>query len=1155
MRLRRLDLTRYGKFTDRILDFGERQPETPDLHIVYGLNEAGKSTAFSAYLDLLFGIHDKSPYDFLHAYSTMQIGGRLEIDGREQEFTRVKKRSNSLLDPAGQPLPEALLTSALGGLTRESYRAMFSLDEHSLQEGGRSIVESRGDLGELLFSASAGLAELSAVLNRVNEETQLFHKKRARSTQLAELKQKLADVRKERDQIDTYATAYASLLATREQAQKQYDDVLAELGSARSRQAELQARLRAYPLSLEVQRLARELQAYESLPKPPREWQALLPDMIRDETRLHTLKATMGSTIARLERELDDIQIDDKVRAAATAIGSIAEERGVIIGMESDLPRRRLELRESETLLGQHLKALGRSQEEDPHRLILPAALTGKLRDLIETRSGITAAITSASRELERSREAAADLRRKLDALTEDHPATPDLARLQAALDRLHRSDKSALVSMEARGLARLRKDVEQSGLALLPWEGGEEELQALVVPDGRRIDNWRMQATELDRQLLRAREAVQEAKASLAQTQARLTAQQGLSDSFDDETAATLRRQRDEAWKQHLEMLDRKTALSFEEAMRADDQVSEIRLSRSGEVAELRRLRQESSAAGAKLEQADAAVHELTEKRGELLDAIRAALPFEADHLADAFSLLSLCERWQQGRERHLQALKQLREAEEHLAALQTELQKETDELDHLVRRFAIDLDGDMQQAEKLVAVLEWLDHAKRKLAERDHLQRRLEELGRDLRERERDADAATQAQAGWQAQWQAALSQTWFAEETDAASVRAILDTLSELPAILAQKDQLSHRVTLMEQNITSFRQTVEKTASDLGWDETGLSAPALAERLIRAKLDMEKAEEMRNAKLEEVASLKGEWQALELRMAGHAAQQQKFAEFFGVATLDDISKKLEDVAERDRLEKRKAEFEAQLISELSASDLASATSLLAALDVDAARTESEQLAERIENLAQRSRVLFADLTKAQDQIDAVGGDDAVARLEAKRSTIIVELEELALHYLKLRAGTLAAENALSIYRDKHRSSMMTRASAAFSQMTRGEYSGLSTLPDRDKEILIGVTKEGGSKLSDVMSTGTRYQLYLALRLAGYEEFAAVRPSVPFVADDIMESFDEPRSEEVFRLLGNISRLGQVIYLTHHRHLCDIARATVPGVRIHQI
>ena len=67
-------------------------------------------------------------------------------------------------------------------------------------------------------------------------------------------------------------------------------------------------------------------------------------------------------------------------------------------------------------------------------------------------------------------------------------------------------------------------------------------------------------------------------------------------------------------------------------------------------------------------------------------------------------------------------------------------------------------------------------------------------------------------------------------------------------------------------------------------------------------------------------------------------------------------------------------------------------------------------------------------------------------------------------------------------------------------------------------------------------------------------YEEFAAARPSVPFIADDIMETFDEPRSEEVFRLFGQMAQVGQVIYLTHHRHLCEIARQVVPAVKIHE-
>ena len=62
MRIARLDLTRYGRFNGYTLDFGPAPSNGSDFHIVYGLNEAGKSTAASAILDLLFGIEKQSAY-------------------------------------------------------------------------------------------------------------------------------------------------------------------------------------------------------------------------------------------------------------------------------------------------------------------------------------------------------------------------------------------------------------------------------------------------------------------------------------------------------------------------------------------------------------------------------------------------------------------------------------------------------------------------------------------------------------------------------------------------------------------------------------------------------------------------------------------------------------------------------------------------------------------------------------------------------------------------------------------------------------------------------------------------------------------------------------------------------------------------------------
>ena len=139
MRLRRLDLIRYGHFTDFTIDFGARSESDIDLHIIYGPNEAGKSTSFEGFLDLLFGIPNRSKYNFLHDYENMRIGGALEIGGEAVELIRIKKSKNDLINPAGETVPTGILASGLRGIDRDQYRAMFSLDDDTIEAGGDDI--------------------------------------------------------------------------------------------------------------------------------------------------------------------------------------------------------------------------------------------------------------------------------------------------------------------------------------------------------------------------------------------------------------------------------------------------------------------------------------------------------------------------------------------------------------------------------------------------------------------------------------------------------------------------------------------------------------------------------------------------------------------------------------------------------------------------------------------------------------------------------------------------------------------------------------------------------------------------------------------------------------------------------------------------------
>ena len=169
MRIRCLELIRYGRFTDGSVDFS---PGDPDFHIVCGPNEAGKSTAMSAIEDLLFGIPSRTPLDFRHGYRDMRIGGTVEANGRSIAFQRRKGAKNTLLMPDDSPFPngERALSPFIGDASRDRLERIFSLDHTRLRRGGREILEAKGDVGEALFSAGSGFRDLRRRRRELDDE-------------------------------------------------------------------------------------------------------------------------------------------------------------------------------------------------------------------------------------------------------------------------------------------------------------------------------------------------------------------------------------------------------------------------------------------------------------------------------------------------------------------------------------------------------------------------------------------------------------------------------------------------------------------------------------------------------------------------------------------------------------------------------------------------------------------------------------------------------------------------------------------------------------------------------------------------------------------------------------------------------------------------
>ena len=126
-----------------------------------------------------------------------------------------------------------------------------------------------------------------------------------------------------------------------------------------------------------------------------------------------------------------------------------------------------------------------------------------------------------------------------------------------------------------------------------------------------------------------------------------------------------------------------------------------------------------------------------------------------------------------------------------------------------------------------------------------------------------------------------------------------------------------------------------------------------------------------------------------------------------------------------------------------------------------------------------------------------------------------------------------------------------------SADSTAANGGAGNLSQQFESLTEALVAIQSAGGAaKQAREMSKGTKFQLYLALRAAAYEQVAAGGTVLPFFCDDIFETFDEGRTTAACGLLSQIGQRGQAIYLTHHKHVVDIARALCgDAVQVHQV
>ena len=145
----------FGIFHDRRFQF------SPRLNVIYGPNEAGKSTLLTFIQHLLFGFPDgRSKERSYQALRGGRLGGRLIFEDRQglqytiERFEGVRGGDLSVRLPGGETGTEDTLREILGNTTKDVFCKIFAFGLDELQafntlkdEGVRSHIYSAGTGG------------------------------------------------------------------------------------------------------------------------------------------------------------------------------------------------------------------------------------------------------------------------------------------------------------------------------------------------------------------------------------------------------------------------------------------------------------------------------------------------------------------------------------------------------------------------------------------------------------------------------------------------------------------------------------------------------------------------------------------------------------------------------------------------------------------------------------------------------------------------------------------------------------------------------------------------------------------------------------------------------------------------------------------------
>jgi len=385
------------------------------------------------------------------------------------------------------------------------------------------------------------------------------------------------------------------------------------------------------------------------------------------------------------------------------------------------------------------------------------------------------------------------------------------------------------------------------------------------------------------------------------------------------------------------------------------------------------------------------------------------------------------------------------------------------------------------------------------------------------------------------------------------EAEAVVAVYDAIEQqVPAWRETR----HRIERMREITTAFVEGTTRLVAAVAPDLAAADVFVAAEQL-RGRLDATRTACAAREQLDRtLAQARRDLERVERKLRQVADTRADLLERLGVADDDAARAEIQRLAAWHHQQAREADVLGKLRAAGDGESFEALAAAAAGHSLDAVRAELDTMAQAHDEATQAVEAAVAavkDLeTDRQQRLAAADSAALGVRQEQARRAVV----DAASRYAVVKTAETLLRRAIDRFREESAGPQLARASAIFAHVTGGAYSRLFTDQDDAGTTLLRTRHRSGRvKGINALSDGERDQLYLALRLAAIEDYATKAEPLPFVADDLLVHFDNPRAARTLETLRALAARVQVIFLTHHAHLVDVARATLGPDGIHVV